>query len=980
MAKIALTMIARDEAATIRACLESLAPHVDEIVIVDTGSVDDTVAIAEQYADKVVHFDWVDDFAAARQFALEQVSEDADWIVWADADDVVEGADKWRSLIENAGPHVQGFIFPYNYQIDASTGNVTTKLYRERLLRGPASRWFWSGAVHEVLGLKDGTTPHLQVSDDCVYVHHRPEQKYLPDRNLKIIQAYIAQCDSAGTQPDPRMVTYLGSELMAHGRWAEAVPAFNRYIAMSNWNEEKFQAHHKLADCYRQLGMFHEAIATELKGLSIRDDWADSYYGLAESYYHLQDWDKCITWTARGDEVGPPKTLLITHPLDYSFLPKVFLSVALFHKGQIEKALEVIEQALAIMPNDAKLQHNHNVFSENLRNKKTIEAALLLSSELVVHDEPLMAAEVLDRLPHTLRFDPRVIDARAKTRRLMQHAWKAEDYIEFYAESDRQPRSSFDADVDPTALPRYAALLKDIERWDVPEEGLRILEIGCNDGVMAVDLAMRGHSVTAVDLNRSALGVARARAEHYGVADRIEFIEGDVTDVFDWDYDIAFAFEVLEHVPDHFAFLRQLDEKARMGGLVAVSTPDGVFDRDYVASLGLDPTNREHLRVVPRHELTDLVYELNLGIIRSNLRGADRIAYASWDRIGFPNGRDIAIWCPFGYEAWSPESLDTGIGGSEEAVIHMARELTAAGNRVTVYGGIEGAWDGVLYHEYRHFDPYQPRDVVVIWRTPSPVDFALDAKQVYVWMHDVPNPAEFTPERLARIDKVWVLSDWHRACLPAIPDDKIQVIRNGVTVPAETTTEERDPLKVVWASSPDRGLDKLMAVWSDVAAAVPGASLHCYYGFDMYDKMGRPPGFKHQVMSLVEQNKDTVTWHGRVGQEELWDAFATAGVWAYPTYFDEISCITAMRAQRAGAWPVVIPQAALAETVRWGTKVDHDINTPEGLQAFRDALIHELRNPVEDQVRADMQADTDETFTWTAVAKMWLDRFEADRT
>lgn len=980
MAKIALTMIARDEAATIRACLESLAPHVDELIIVDTGSVDDTVAIASEFTDKVVKFEWVDDFAAARQFALDQVSDDVDWIAWADADDVVEGAEKWRDMAAKAPAGVQGFIFPYNYQIDPATGTCTTRLYRERLLRGPASRWEWTGAVHEVLGLKDKTTPHLVVTDECVYVHNRPEQKYLPDRNLRIIQRYIADADAKGETPDPRMVTYLGSELMAHGRWAEAIPAFNRYIAMSNWTEEKFQAHHKLADCYRQMGMFHESIATELKGLSLRDDWADSYYGLAESYYHLQDWDKCISWTARGDEVGPPQTLLITHPLDYTFLPKVFLSVALFHKGQIEEALDVIEQALAIMPNDVKLQHNREVFAENLRSKRTVEAALLLSSELVVHDEPLMAAEVLDRLPHTLRFDPRIIDARAKTRRLMGHAWTPEGYIDFYAGSERQPRASFDSDVDPTRFPRYAALLKDLERWDIPPEGLTILEVGCNDGVMAVDLARRGHMVTAVDLNPAALDVARARAEHFGVADRIEFVEGDITEVFEWDFDVAFAFEVVEHVPDHIAFLRQLDEKARMGGLVAVSTPDGVYDRDYVTSLGISPEHREHLRVLPRHELTDLIYELNLGVIRSNQRTEDRLAYVSWDRIGFPNGRDISIWCPFGYEPWSPESLDTGIGGSEEAVIHMARELTAAGNRVTVYGGAEGAWDGVLYHNYAHFDPWQPRDVVIVWRTPTPVDFDLAAKQVYVWMHDVPNPAEFTPERLARINKVWVLSEWHRACLPAIPDDKIEVIRNGVTVPEQTTSDERDPLKVVWASSPDRGLDKLMAVWSDVAAAVPGATLHCYYGFDMYDRMGRPPGFKQQVMGLVEQNKDTVTWHGRVGQQELWDAFATAGVWAYPTYFDEISCITAMRSQRAGAWPVVVPQAALAETVRWGDKVDYDINTPEGLEAFRDALIGALRQPIPEDGRRRMMKDANETFTWTAVAKMWLDRFEADRS
>ena len=147
----------------------------------------------------------------------------------------------------------------------------------------------------------------------------------------------------------------------------------------------------------------------------------------------------------------------------------------------------------------------------------------------------------------------------------------------------------------------------------------------------------------------------------------------------------------------------------------------------------------------------------------------------------------------------------------------------------------------------------------------------------------------------------------------------------------------------------------------------------------MYDKMNRPPQFKQHVMALVERYSDSVVWHGRVGQEELWEAFSTAGIWAYPTYFDEISCITAMRAQMTGAWPVVVPKAALAETVRWGTNVDWDITTEQGLAAFQDALIQELKNPVSDEDRAKMMADAGEHFTWKAVAQLWADRFEADR-
>lgn len=66
MASISLCMIVRDEEAVLGRCLESVAPAVDEIIVVDTGSMDGTKAVAAAYTDRIFDFAWVDDFAAAR--------------------------------------------------------------------------------------------------------------------------------------------------------------------------------------------------------------------------------------------------------------------------------------------------------------------------------------------------------------------------------------------------------------------------------------------------------------------------------------------------------------------------------------------------------------------------------------------------------------------------------------------------------------------------------------------------------------------------------------------------------------------------------------------------------------------------------------------------------------------------------------------------------------------------------------------------
>jgi len=88
MARISAALIVRDEAAIIEDCLRSLVGNVDEIILVDTGSRDDTIEIARRFPIQLHHFTWRGDFAAARNFALERAS--GDWILAIDADERLE--------------------------------------------------------------------------------------------------------------------------------------------------------------------------------------------------------------------------------------------------------------------------------------------------------------------------------------------------------------------------------------------------------------------------------------------------------------------------------------------------------------------------------------------------------------------------------------------------------------------------------------------------------------------------------------------------------------------------------------------------------------------------------------------------------------------------------------------------------------------------------------------------------------------------
>ena len=85
---ITLSMIVKNEEKHLANCLESVKNVVDEIVLVDTGSTDNTLEIAKKYSAKIFHFEWINDFAAARNFALEHSS--GDWILYLDADECLK--------------------------------------------------------------------------------------------------------------------------------------------------------------------------------------------------------------------------------------------------------------------------------------------------------------------------------------------------------------------------------------------------------------------------------------------------------------------------------------------------------------------------------------------------------------------------------------------------------------------------------------------------------------------------------------------------------------------------------------------------------------------------------------------------------------------------------------------------------------------------------------------------------------------------
>lgn len=147
--------------------------------------------------------------------------------------------------------------------------------------------------------------------------------------------------------------------------------------------------------------------------------------------------------------------------------------------------------------------------------------------------------------------------------------------------------------------------------------------------------------------------------------------------------------------------------------------------------------------------------------------------------------KSVVIYCGPGFEKWSPKNVAKGIGGSEEAVIYLSKELTKLGWDVTVFGDPqddEGDYEGVHYVPHYRMNWNDNFNIIISWRQIGMFDLPIKSKKSYLWCHDLLNQLEFTPERLSRIDKIFVMSQYHKTGIPNVADDKVMISSNGLNI------------------------------------------------------------------------------------------------------------------------------------------------------------------------------------------------------
>ena len=966
---ISLGMIVRNEGRTLKRCLESVAPHVDEIVIGLAGeSTDDTAAIARQFTDKVVPIEWHDDFADARNQVMDLCS--GEWYLWLDGDDELVNGHRMRELIEQ-NPEIGAFYWGYDYARDESGTNVCY-LIRERLVNR-ALGWRWNGAIHEVL---TGPEHSSMLVQDVLTVHHKGPEKHDPWRNRKVLYRLLEESEP---NPDPRILVYLASENATHGNLQEALLHWNRYVQLSQWDEEKYQAKHKMADTYRLLGEHSKALASDFAAIAIKPDWPDAFLGIAETYYAMGNYRGTIEWVKAASTKEKPQTMLILNPRDYDYTPLVVLSLAYWRLGDFEMALANAEKAYQINK-DTSLGQHIELLKEEVNNLTAKQAFLALWEFLGRNDEWLKARKLFDSVPKLIEQYPDIAQRRIDTLQWTAHVEDPNIMIEAYVNNPHWQAMKDEEILDPDWInyPRLAYALNVIRQ----QKAQNVIDFGCSDGFITLPIAreLPNVPVLGIDLDPRCIELANRRADEWGIT-HAGFETGNATTYQSrGKFDVGLAFEVIEHVVDPDEFLSNLELSAKH---IALTTPYLAWEKGHAP--GWDkPDLKGHLRIfdlddvermlAPRGRIHNLYRQPwgNTGWIFADYKPGERAqGSVTIAAMGTP-------------EDWSPRSFrETGLGGSETAVVRLSEELAKQGRSVTVYSRIVDTnyFNGVRYRHESRYLPSVHSDVFVAWRSPELIDTAPSASRKVLWMHDTDRGEALTRERAEQFDDIVVLTNWHKQHLmetyPFLDASKLHVIGNGVDVENFMGDNiARDPHRVVYSSSPDRGLDVILEhIWPKVVEKVPDAELHIYYGWENYDKFLHYPGmadFKAKIQDLILRSRNVVN-HGRIPQDQLAREFQKASVWLYPTYFTETFCITGVEAQLAGAIPVINRIAALQETVKSGLFFENvDVRNSEVQEGFAVNVIRMLQTPLEQRqdfheaIKKDAEAES-----WADIARKW---------
>ncbi|SET77014.1 Glycosyltransferase involved in cell wall bisynthesis [Oceanobacillus limi] len=356
MVSISLCMIVKNEEEVLARCLDTVKDIVDEINIIDTGSTDRTVEIAKRFTDRVYYFEWIGDFAAARNESFKYATKD--YILYLDADDVLLEEDqiKLKKLKDTLNPSIDSVSMYYNAGID-EYGNVTLQYRRNRLVKRNKN-FTWKGDCHQYLEVYGNI-----INSDIAVTHKKV--RHSVGRNLSIYQKKLDR----GDKFTPRDYFYYGNELRENGYYDEAIESYEKNLQMEEgWIEDKVYSCINKADCYRLVGNVKKELSSLFESFQYsKTPRPETCSRIGYHFQRKREYDSAVYWYQLATELEhDPNKWSFTYPAYATWYPHLQLCVCYYNLQQFEKSYSHNEKARVYRPKDERILFNKNLLEKKL--------------------------------------------------------------------------------------------------------------------------------------------------------------------------------------------------------------------------------------------------------------------------------------------------------------------------------------------------------------------------------------------------------------------------------------------------------------------------------------------------------------------------------------------------------------------------------------------------------------------------------------
>lgn len=349
---ITLCMIVKDEEKTVAASLESASALADDIVVVDTGSTDATPSIAARYTPRLYRFAWTDDFAAARNFAMEHVR--SEWILWLDADERldVRDATRWRQSFADKSARADALLVEINNYYGPVVDELKVHVYSGfRLLRA-AAKLRYVQPIHEHLDASRDDVRFDHEPVDGVAIHHygymddAVRQKRKAARNMRLLQ-------KERTRPnyDPWIDYHIASEHYRRRDYVNAYrnvqKAMKRFLDMGRLPPAL--AYRLKYELLLVTGSTQNALAGIEHTVTLYPDYVDLHYYKGLFQYATGRFDDALKTFAACLRIGENSRYL-TRKGTGSFMASYMMGRCREALGQTHKATDIYRRLIERFP------------------------------------------------------------------------------------------------------------------------------------------------------------------------------------------------------------------------------------------------------------------------------------------------------------------------------------------------------------------------------------------------------------------------------------------------------------------------------------------------------------------------------------------------------------------------------------------------------------------------------------------------------